>query len=109
MFLKETQTHIGNIKIGSINWQHRYGDVGLLIGDKNSWGKGIAAEAISLVTQYAFEELNLHKLTAGMYEQNIGSYKAFIKAGYQEVGRFKQHYFSHGEYVDGIVVERCLG
>jgi [ribosomal protein S5]-alanine N-acetyltransferase len=81
--------------------------VGLMIGDKTSWGKGIAFEAIELVTQYGFEELNLRKLTAGMYEQNVGSYKSFLKAGYQEVGRYKQHFFLQGHFIDGILLERC--
>ncbi len=107
MFLKDTHQHIGNIKIGNINPHHHYGDVGLIIGDKASWGKGIAAEAISLVTRYGFEELNLNKLTAGMYEHNVGSYRAFIKAGYREVGRYEKHFFYQGRYVDAFLVEKC--
>ncbi len=107
MFLNTTNQHIGNIKIGNISSVHRYGDVGLIIGDKASWGKGIASEAISLVTKYGFEELNLHKLIAGMYEQNMGSYKAFIKAGYQDAGCYKAHFFCQGQYVDARLVEKC--
>jgi [ribosomal protein S5]-alanine N-acetyltransferase len=107
IFLKNTDQHIGNIKIGSINQFHRYGDVGLIIGDKASWGKGIAAEAIELITHYAFEDLNLNKLTAGMYEQNLGSYKAFLKAGYREVGRYQKHFFCQGQYVDAFLMEKC--
>lgn len=107
MFLNDTHQHIGNIKIGNVNQRHRYGDVGLIIGDKASWGKGIAAEAIALATRYGFEELNLNKLTAGMYEPNLGSYKAFIKAGYKEAGRYEKHFFYQGRYVDAFLVEKC--
>jgi RimJ/RimL family protein N-acetyltransferase len=106
IFLNSTNKHIGNIKIGNINQIHRYGDVGLIIGDRASWGKGLASEAISLVTKYGFEELNLHKLFAGMYEQNVGSYKAFLKVGYQDAGRYKRHFFSQGQYVDALWVEK---
>ncbi len=106
IFLNATNKHIGNIKIGNINQIHRYGDVGLIIGDRASWGKGLASEAISLVTKYGFEELNLHKLFAGMYEQNVGSYKAFLKAGYQDAGRYKRHFFCQGQYVDALWVEK---
>jgi RimJ/RimL family protein N-acetyltransferase len=104
--LKENNQHIGNIKIGAINQFHRYGDIGLLIGEKTAWGKGYGREAIELATQYAFEKLNLNKLVAGIYVNNIGSHKAFMKAGYSEVGRLKKHRFSNGEYVDEILVER---
>lgn len=111
IFLKETEPrsgqHIGNIKVGGINERHRFGDVGLIIGEKSAWGKGYASEAITLATQYGFDELNLNKLTAGMYEQNVGSYKAFLKAGYREVGVYKQHFFYQGGYMDMYVVEKC--
>jgi len=102
---KDKNIHIGNIKLGSINWIHRYADVGILIGDKTYWGKGIAVEAIKLVIEYAFKKLNLHRLEAGCYSNNIASIKAFKKAGFIEEGCLKQRYFFNGGYVDRV----CLG
>lgn len=107
IFLKGNGEHIGNIKIGGINQIHRFGDVGIIIGNKDVWGKGYGTEAIKLATQYAFEHINLNKLFAGMYADNLGSYNAFIKAGYREVGRLKNHRFYKGKYVDEILVEKC--
>lgn len=109
IFLKENSEHIGNIKIGGINQIHRFGDVGILIGNKSMWGKGYGTEAIKLATQYAFDELNLNKLFAGIYANNKGSYNAFIKAGYREVGILQNHRFYKGNYVDEILVEKCKG
>ncbi len=106
IFLRENNEHIGNIKIGGINQKHHHGNVGIMIGDKNSWGKNYAKESIQLVTKYAFEELNLNKLIAGIYGNNIGCYKAFLKAGYNEAGRLKRHMFYKGEFVDKILVEK---
>lgn len=100
--LKEKGTHIGNIKLGGIDWVHRFANVGLLIGEKEYWGQGYASEAIALVTEYAFRVLNLGRLTAGFYAANVGSIKAFEKAGWQREGVQKLHYFSDGEYVDRI-------
>src|SRR5262249_20541648 len=82
IIVKEGNRHIGNIKLGPINWIHRFADVGLLIGAKEYWGQGFATEAIRLVTNYGFQVLNLHKLTAGCYEPNQGSFRAFLKVGY---------------------------
>ncbi|OGW13377.1 MAG: hypothetical protein A2035_01680 [Nitrospirae bacterium GWA2_42_11] len=106
IFLKGNNEHIGNIKVGEINQMHRFGSVGLLIGNKNMWGKGYGTEAIRLATQYSFEEFNLNHLKAGMYSDNKGCYKAFIKAGYREVGRYKNSRFYKGVYVDEILLER---
>ena len=47
MEIADDHRHIGNIKIGPIDWHHRTGDIGLLIGEADCWGKGYAFEAIS--------------------------------------------------------------
>lgn len=98
--------HIGNIKIGNINQIHRFAEIGLLIGEHDARGKGFGTEAIRMATQYAFDELNLHKVTAGMYASNIASYKAFAKAGYRQVGYYEKHWFCKGEYVNGFLMEK---
>ena len=102
IFEHESGKHIGNIKIGHIHPVHRHADVGIIIGDKASWGKGYAAEGLRLVAGYARESLRLHKLTAGIYANNIGSIQAFLKAGFVVEGRFASHWFCDGEYVDGL-------
>lgn len=101
---RDGNKHIGNIKIGPINRRHRYADVGVIIGEKSFWGKGIAAEAIKLVVDYAFNSLDLHKLTAGAYRCNSRSIKAFQKAGFSIEGVRKKHYLCNGDYVDGVLL-----
>jgi len=102
--LKDTDRHVGNIKLGPINWIHRLADVGVLIGDKDSWGKGYATEAIGLVARMAFHNLNLHKLTAGYYADNKGSERAFLKNGFLIEGKRRAHRFSNGVYVDTVIL-----
>lgn len=102
--LKEDDRHIGNIKLGPINWIHRLADIGLMIGEKDCWGKGFATDAIELVTGYAFKTLNLHKVTASCYGSNVGSEKAFLKVGFEKEGVRKSHSFSNGIYEDLILL-----
>lgn len=71
--------HIGNIKIGPVSVYHRYASVGLIIGEKDCWGKGYATEAIGLATRHAFSTLGLHKLTAGVIAGNESSLRAFAR------------------------------
>jgi [ribosomal protein S5]-alanine N-acetyltransferase len=103
IILNDEDRHIGNIKIGPINQIHRFADIGLLIGERDCWGKGYATEALRLVTNYAFKTLNLHKLTAGCYDGNKGSEKAFIKAGFVVEGIRKKHCYCYGVYVGSII------
>lgn len=106
IFLKNGDHHIGNIKLGNIHPYQKRANIGVLIGEKSFWGKGFASEAIEAVTVFAFQKLNLKKVTAGMYANNIGSYKAFLKSGFKECGRLEEHNFFEGGFVDGIIVEK---
>ena len=95
--------HIGNIKIGNIHPIYKYADVGLIIGNKNFHGKGIATEAIQLCVEFAFKQLKLHRLYAGIYDVNIGSIKAFEKAGFVREGCEKEKYLFEGKRIDGFI------
>ena len=53
-------------------------------------GQRICREAIALATQYAFNGLNLNKLTAGMVVDNVGSYRPLSRLVI-EVGRLTRH------------------
>jgi ribosomal-protein-alanine N-acetyltransferase len=100
VFLVKNYKHIGNIKL-NVNFHHRRGELGLVIGDKAQWGKGFAVEAINSMVSYAFKN-NLHKITAGCYSDNIGSLKAFEKAGFKIDSRRKRHYIVEDRYNDLI-------
>lgn len=104
IILKDENRHIGNIKIGPINQIHKFADVGLIIGERSFWGRGLATEALKLIVDYAFNTLNLHKLTAGAYADNIGSIRAFEKAGFLIEGIKKKHYLYNGDYIDGVLL-----
>jgi [ribosomal protein S5]-alanine N-acetyltransferase len=84
--------HIGNLKIGPIRAYHPLADISLFIGARECWGRGYAAEAIEVASRHAFAALGVHKLSASMYVENIGSTKAFIAAGYQHEGLRRRHY-----------------
>ena len=91
LFLLDTGAHIGNIKLGPVSSVHRRAAIGLIIGDKTAWGHGYASEAIAAVTDWAFTELNLDKLSAGSYQSNQGSIRAFQRNGYRIEGIQRSH------------------
>lgn len=93
IYCNQKKRHIGNIKLGPISKLYQRATIGLLIGNKAYWEKGIATEAINLISDFAFQKLGLHKLDAGCYASNQGSKKAFLKAGYQVEGVLKDHFF----------------
>tara|TARA_B100001094_G_scaffold333136_1_gene408928 strand:+ start:3181 stop:3729 length:549 start_codon:yes stop_codon:yes gene_type:complete len=75
-------THIGNIKLGSIKFEHMSTEVSYFIGEKEFWGKGIASKCVETVVHFAVTELDLKKINAGYYENNTGSAKVLQKCGF---------------------------
>ena len=85
----QSKSHIGNIKLGPVNWHHLSGEISLFIGNKSYWGKGIASQAIKLISELAFNQYHLNKLSAGAYKKNVGSIKAFQRCGYNIEGEIE--------------------
>lgn len=91
---KKSGNHIGNIKIDPINFYHKRGEYGILIGDKTVWGNGFASEASELVIDFCFNTLKLRKLTLGVVELNKEAVKLYLKLGFVREGI----YVNHGYY-----------
>jgi RimJ/RimL family protein N-acetyltransferase len=80
--LKESNKHIGNIKIDPIDMETNSGEYGILMGDKLNWGKGFAKEATIRIIDYCFEELNLTKITLGVIEDNMKAVSLYKNIGF---------------------------
>ena len=100
--LKENGKHIGNIKIDPISKRHGTGEYGILIGDRNTWGKGYAAEATIGILKYCFQELGLRKITLEVIKDNNNAVKLYKKLGFQTEGDLKEHGFYNGKLCDAL-------
>lgn len=100
---KDDHRHIGNIKLGPIDWNHRRAESGLLIGEKDCWGQTYAIEAYKIMARHAFFTLNLNKITTGAYAAHEASVKVCLRCGFIEEGRRRGHIFFEGEYSDLVV------
>jgi [ribosomal protein S5]-alanine N-acetyltransferase len=100
--------HVGNIKIGPIDNNHGLGEIGIMIGDKKAWGKGIGSLAINMVTEIARSQLLLRKATAGCYVSNIASQRVFKKNGFLIDAMRKQHFLLNGKPEDAVFMTKNL-
>lgn len=74
--------HIGNIKLGPIRLEHLSAEISYIIGEKKFWGRGITSKCVGAVVDFAINKLNLKKINAGYYENNLGSAKVLKKCGF---------------------------
>jgi len=70
----------------------------ILIG-KSGQGKGIGSEATQMLLKYAFEVLNLHKVSLEVFSFNPRAERVYVKSGFilegvrREDFRFEEDYF----------------
>lgn len=102
------QRHVGNIKLGPIDRHHRLGEIGILVGEPDAWGRGIATHAIARLADIARAQLGLRKLTAGCYASNVGSERAFARAGFEREGVRRAHFLLDGQPEDLVLMARWL-
>lgn len=106
MFLKGTRKHIGNIRLHSFSQYNKRAEIGILIWDKNEWGKKFGTEALEAIINYLFKDLEFHKVCAEYYSINKPSAKMFQKLNFKIEGTFKDHFLVNGRYIDAIRIAK---
>jgi RimJ/RimL family protein N-acetyltransferase len=81
---------IGFARLYWIEWSNSTGFISLGIGDPSDRLKGYGSEALGLLLRYAFDELNLYRLSAVVPEYNNPALHVFCKAGFVEEVRRRQ-------------------
>lgn len=92
---------IGYVGVDTSHSISRTGDVYVYFDDRAT-GKGHGTEAMRAFITYCFDELNMHKLRASVYEHNDPSIGLFEKLGFEREGRLRDEYYKQGEYRDII-------
>lgn len=64
------------------------------------WGNGYATEAVETILNYAFIDLNLHRITAGVATENSKSIQLLERVGMQREGKLRKILPIRGEWWD---------
>jgi RimJ/RimL family protein N-acetyltransferase len=97
---------VGLVWLYGVHERHRHAEVRIVIGEREVWGKGVGREALSLLTHYAFESLNLHKLHAVVLARNRRAVRSFEAAGFEIEGILRDERWLGGAYQDLVRLAR---
>jgi len=100
---KKNIEHVGNIKLGPINFTHKFAYISYIIGETKYWGMGIATLAIKKIIKIASNKYKLKKLQTGCYSINIGSRKVLEKNKFTKEGILKSHVIYEGRRYDHFI------
>ncbi|MEA1992870.1 MAG: GNAT family protein [Euryarchaeota archaeon] len=96
--IEADSTYIGNIGLHEIDWVNRKAELGIMIGEKESQGKGYGTDAIKTLLRYAFTKMNLHKIQLRAFEYNKKAIQCYKKCGFNEEGVMREDVFRNGTY-----------
>ncbi|MBJ2175322.1 GNAT family N-acetyltransferase [Aureibaculum sp. A20] len=102
--INKSDEPIGLIDLFDFNPQHKRAGIGILLLE-NEQQKGYASEALELLIDYSFKNLNLHQLFANITKDNKKSTKLFKKYHFKEVGIKKEWIFMEGEFKDEVLYQ----
>jgi len=96
---KKDKKAVGLIGFNRIQWFSRIGMITCMV-EQEFWGKGIGTEAIKLVVDYGFKEMNLHKISARIFSPDKASIRIAEKLGFTHEITLKKEIFVDGVHVD---------
>jgi RimJ/RimL family protein N-acetyltransferase len=83
IFLRESNEHIGNIKFEPINFDNKTAVMGILIGEKDWRGVGVASEVIKSSSEWLNKQYDINHIALGVDSKNIAAIKAYKKIGFK--------------------------
>jgi RimJ/RimL family protein N-acetyltransferase len=107
IYERDTLRPIGTTGLHDIDHQHRTATWGILIGEKDCWGKGYGTETARLMLDYGFTVLGLFNIMLQVFSYNERGIRAYRRAGFREIGRRRSAH-RLGDQAHDIIFMDCL-
>jgi RimJ/RimL family protein N-acetyltransferase len=93
---------LGDIQLAQIDWRQRTANLGVGIARRADRRQGYGLDAVRTLLRYAFEELDLHRVTARTVEYNEGARQVLERAGFALEGREREALTCGGQRWDRL-------
>lgn len=102
----DDKTPLGACGLLYTNWIIRSADFSFYIGHEEAYidSKGYAAEAVNLLVNYGFNNLNLNKIWMELYEFDSMKLDFFQSIGFVKDGKLRSNCFEEGKYWDSFIL-----
>ena len=94
---------VGLVNIDGLDYPNSHAEVGIAITDRLQRGQGLASEALELLLDFAFGELNLNRIWCRVISGNEPSIRLFTQAGFKQEGVLRNHVRRSGAFRDMLV------
>lgn len=101
----ERRQFVGYTGLRDIDWADRTALMDIIIGDKAFWGKGYGQSAVRSLLRFAFERLDLIKVSLAVLPFNARAIRCYEKCGFRRAGFFPDKYLRRGKMWQPIHME----
>ncbi|QTA37754.1 GNAT family N-acetyltransferase [Thermosipho ferrireducens] len=95
--------YIGGCGINNVYWKNSVATVGIFLG-KPFWNKGYGTDAMRVLVNFIFNEMNINKVRLDVYSFNKRAIKSYEKVGFKVEGILREEIFREGKYHDIFVM-----
>ncbi len=100
----EDRSLIGIILLTDIDPRNSSAQLNIVLGEVDQWNQGYGREAIKLLLDFAFEQMNLHRVWLRVAEYNERALKCYLACGFETEGRMRQDHFHRGSFRDALLM-----
>lgn len=93
---------IGAIELRKVAPEHRSAEMGILVGDREYWGRGYGTDAMRAMCRFAFEEMDLRRISLGVMSFNTRAIRSYERVGFVVEGRLREDTYLGGYYYDTV-------
>lgn len=102
--VKEEKIQIGTVGLTNIDYKNQRAELGVLIGDESWQNKGVGKEALNLLIKFVSDEMNIRKIKATVFEENVPAIRLYKNCGFVEEGVLKKEVYKNGEFKTVMVM-----
>ena len=95
---------IGGCSLLNVNGKNRAATLGISVADPAMQGRGYGGEALELLLEWGFLELNLNRIQLFVFAFNERARRLYAKTGFEEEGVLREAIYRDGRYWDEIVM-----
>ncbi len=87
---------IGRMGYFNIDWRRGEAELGIVIGDKDYWGRGYGTDAVCTLLHHIFTSTPLRRIYLFTYAENQRAQRCFEKCGFRYIGRTRKFSLGRG-------------
>jgi RimJ/RimL family protein N-acetyltransferase len=95
---------IGETGLRNVDLRTDSADFLIAIGNKAYWGHGLGTDATRALAKYAFNQMNLHRITLYVHSFNVRAVRVYEKCGFKHEGMLREAQYMDGHRSDVLMM-----